>query len=378
MPTCPNGHQSAADDWCEVCGHQMPASEGAGGPPGGIPGPPGPPQPGYGFPQQPPGGPGGAPPPQPPPPSQGGAPGQPGGPRRAGVRFPAARPGRRTRTTAAGTSGTARRRPEPRRLRLPPPAASRRAGIRLPAARPRRRTRPDPRRQAPGYPAPGPRTARSRADSPADPPATATHSKPHPPRHRLHRAALPSSRGSRRPGYGFPPPGQGGAPGQAPGGYGFPHQQPPGGPGYGFPPPGQGGATRPDPRRTGTRIPRSRSTPNGQEQARTARRTLRLRLPTASRTRPGTACTGRRSRAAGAAGPRVRFPATGSGRRTRPGSRRLRLPPPAASRRPATGRRSPACPARFRSRVPPAARHRGVRAAPGWRSWPPTRSTSRP
>ncbi|MFG2879201.1 FHA domain-containing protein [Streptomyces sp. NPDC048337] len=28
MPTCPNGHQSAAADWCEVCGHRM-APEGA-------------------------------------------------------------------------------------------------------------------------------------------------------------------------------------------------------------------------------------------------------------------------------------------------------------------------------------------------------------
>ncbi|MEU9103609.1 FHA domain-containing protein [Streptomyces xanthophaeus] len=27
MPTCPNGHQSASDDWCEVCGHRMAASE---------------------------------------------------------------------------------------------------------------------------------------------------------------------------------------------------------------------------------------------------------------------------------------------------------------------------------------------------------------
>ncbi|MFR9674826.1 FHA domain-containing protein [Streptomyces sp. TR06-5] len=66
MPTCPNGHQSAADDWCEVCGHRMP---GPSGPPGaGVPGPPGPgappapPQPapghvpqqgGYGYPQPP-------------------------------------------------------------------------------------------------------------------------------------------------------------------------------------------------------------------------------------------------------------------------------------------------------------------------------------
>ncbi|MFF5704218.1 FHA domain-containing protein [Streptomyces sp. NPDC012794] len=29
MPTCPNGHQSASDDWCEVCGHRMAAPAGA-------------------------------------------------------------------------------------------------------------------------------------------------------------------------------------------------------------------------------------------------------------------------------------------------------------------------------------------------------------
>ena len=55
MPTCPNGHQSGSDDWCEVCGHphgavppSFPASPGpavVGGfglppqPPGGIPPP---------------------------------------------------------------------------------------------------------------------------------------------------------------------------------------------------------------------------------------------------------------------------------------------------------------------------------------------------
>ncbi|MEU6252259.1 FHA domain-containing protein [Streptomyces sp. NPDC047043] len=50
MPTCPNGHQSGSDDWCEVCGHRMA---------GAVPPPPPPPPPGggYGFP--PPGGPGG-------------------------------------------------------------------------------------------------------------------------------------------------------------------------------------------------------------------------------------------------------------------------------------------------------------------------------
>ncbi|WP_460108475.1 FHA domain-containing protein [Streptomyces sp. YKOK-J1] len=45
MPTCPNGHQSGSDDWCEVCGHRMA---------GAVPPPPPPPPPGggYGFPQQ--------------------------------------------------------------------------------------------------------------------------------------------------------------------------------------------------------------------------------------------------------------------------------------------------------------------------------------
>ncbi|GAA3884261.1 hypothetical protein GCM10023084_41430 [Streptomyces lacrimifluminis] len=42
MPTCPNGHQSGSDDWCEVCGHRM---AGAVPPP-----PPPPPAPGYGYP----------------------------------------------------------------------------------------------------------------------------------------------------------------------------------------------------------------------------------------------------------------------------------------------------------------------------------------
>ena len=34
MPTCPNGHQSGSDDWCEVCGHRM---AGAGAPAGAVP-----------------------------------------------------------------------------------------------------------------------------------------------------------------------------------------------------------------------------------------------------------------------------------------------------------------------------------------------------
>ncbi|WP_426363903.1 FHA domain-containing protein [Streptomyces sp. E-08] len=70
MPTCPNGHQSVSDDWCEVCGHRM---AGAGAPTGAVPPPPPPPPPAYGYPG--PGGPG-QPPMGPPP----GAPGGPGGP----------------------------------------------------------------------------------------------------------------------------------------------------------------------------------------------------------------------------------------------------------------------------------------------------------
>lgn len=44
MPTCPNGHQSGSDDWCEVCGHRM---AGPGAPAGAVPPPP---PPAYGYP----------------------------------------------------------------------------------------------------------------------------------------------------------------------------------------------------------------------------------------------------------------------------------------------------------------------------------------
>ncbi|WP_250286773.1 FHA domain-containing protein [Streptomyces atroolivaceus] len=47
MPTCPNGHQSGSEDWCEVCGHRM-AGTGAVPPP-----PPPPPARGYGYPHGP-------------------------------------------------------------------------------------------------------------------------------------------------------------------------------------------------------------------------------------------------------------------------------------------------------------------------------------
>lgn len=50
MPTCPNGHQSGSEDWCEVCGHRMTTG---GAPAGAVPPPPPPPPaPGYGYPQQ--------------------------------------------------------------------------------------------------------------------------------------------------------------------------------------------------------------------------------------------------------------------------------------------------------------------------------------
>ncbi|MFC9394990.1 FHA domain-containing protein [Streptomyces sp. NPDC057027] len=80
MPTCPNGHQSVSDDWCEVCGHRM---AGAGAPTGAVPPPPPPPPPAYGYPG--PSGPGqpgpGQPPMGPPPGAPGGfGPGGPGGP----------------------------------------------------------------------------------------------------------------------------------------------------------------------------------------------------------------------------------------------------------------------------------------------------------
>ncbi|MFE9392798.1 FHA domain-containing protein [Streptomyces sp. NPDC006784] len=69
MPTCPNGHQSAADDWCEVCGHRM--AEAPGSPAGAAPPPPQPPAPGgYGYPGPP------GPPPAPGPPPPGHGPGQ--------------------------------------------------------------------------------------------------------------------------------------------------------------------------------------------------------------------------------------------------------------------------------------------------------------
>ncbi|MFJ8665273.1 FHA domain-containing protein [Streptomyces sp. NPDC093600] len=70
MPTCPNGHQSVSDDWCEVCGHRM---AGAGAPAGAVPPPPPPPPPAYGYPG--PGGPGG-----PGHPAGPGGPGHPAGP----------------------------------------------------------------------------------------------------------------------------------------------------------------------------------------------------------------------------------------------------------------------------------------------------------
>ncbi|MFH9206463.1 FHA domain-containing protein [Streptomyces albidoflavus] len=85
MPTCPNGHRSDADDWCEVCGHRMAGPgvpPGPGGPAGSVPPPPPPPPaPGYGYPQPGPGHqPGGPGPAFPGPGGPQSGPGGPGGP----------------------------------------------------------------------------------------------------------------------------------------------------------------------------------------------------------------------------------------------------------------------------------------------------------
>lgn len=85
MPTCPNGHRSDADDWCEVCGHRMAGPgvpPGPGGPAGSIPPPPPPPPaPGYGYPPPGPGHqPGGPGPAFPGPGGPQSGPGGPGGP----------------------------------------------------------------------------------------------------------------------------------------------------------------------------------------------------------------------------------------------------------------------------------------------------------
>ncbi|UCM88119.1 FHA domain-containing protein [Streptomyces marincola] len=64
MPTCPNGHQSGAEDWCEVCGHRMPDPAASPPPPPPFPGQSRGPQ---GGPPQPPPYPGQDGPPTPPP-----------------------------------------------------------------------------------------------------------------------------------------------------------------------------------------------------------------------------------------------------------------------------------------------------------------------
>ncbi|MEU0399408.1 FHA domain-containing protein [Streptomyces sp. NPDC006197] len=90
MPTCPNGHQSVSDDWCEVCGHRM---AGAGAPTGAVPPPPPPPPPAYGYPGPAnPGQPGPGPAPMGPPPGAPGGfgPGGHGGPGGPGTPPPAA------------------------------------------------------------------------------------------------------------------------------------------------------------------------------------------------------------------------------------------------------------------------------------------------
>ncbi|MFF3747742.1 FHA domain-containing protein [Streptomyces kronopolitis] len=212
MPTCPSGHQSVAEDWCEVCGQRMagavppPPSLPAGflnappGPPTGRPGPP--PAPPQGQAGPPPGGPGfGNPGP--------GAPDQQGG-----YGFPPPVPGPDNSGGQGGQGGYG----------FPPPAPA-----------------PDPGPQGGqggyGFPPPAPGPGPDRSGQPETCPQCGT------PR----EAMAPFCEGCR---YNFltnsptsyaPPPGQQpGPPPAAPGpqsGYGFPPPAPGPQDGYGFPPP---------------------------------------------------------------------------------------------------------------------------------------------
>ncbi|MEV6566781.1 FHA domain-containing protein [Streptomyces kronopolitis] len=216
MPTCPSGHQSVAEDWCEVCGQRMagavppPPSLPAGflnappGPPTGRPGPPpGPPAPAQGQAGPPPGGPGfGGP----------GAPDHQGG--QGGYGFPPPAPGP---DNSGGQGGYG----------FPPPAPAPGPG--------------GPGTQGGqggyGFPPPAPGPGPDRAGQSETCPQCGT------PR----EAMAPFCEGCR---YNFltnsptsyaPPPGQQpGPPPAAPGpqgGYGFPPPAPGPQDGYGFPPP---------------------------------------------------------------------------------------------------------------------------------------------
>ncbi|MFD5732372.1 FHA domain-containing protein [Streptomyces sioyaensis] len=218
MPTCPSGHQSVAEDWCEVCGQRMagavppPPSLPAGflnAPPAPPPGPPAPPQGQAGPPQgqtgPPPGGPGfGGPGP--------GAPDNQGG--QGGYGFPPPVPGPDGSGAQGGQGGYG----------FPPPAPA-----------------PGPGGPGPqggyGFPPPAPGPGPAGSGQPETCPQCGT------PR----EAMAPFCEGCR---YNFltnsptsyaPPPGQQPGPPPGPqggqGGYGFPPPAPGPQDGYSFPPP---------------------------------------------------------------------------------------------------------------------------------------------
>ncbi|KPC59000.1 FHA domain-containing protein [Streptomyces chattanoogensis] len=201
MPTCPNGHQSVAEDWCEVCGHRM---AGAVPPPPSLPAgflntpPPG--QPAPPPPQQP--GPPPADPQGPPPGSFAPPPGQPGPGTQGGYGFPPPAPGPAQGPGAQGGYG------------FPPPAPG-----------------PGP---APGMPGPD-----QSAPSEACPQCGTPRMANAPFCNNCHYNFLTHTATSTSPPGSFaPPPGQPG-PGTQGGqdGYGFPPPAPGPQGGYGFPPP---------------------------------------------------------------------------------------------------------------------------------------------
>ncbi|MFD4727426.1 FHA domain-containing protein [Streptomyces seoulensis] len=226
MPTCPNGHQSGSDDWCEVCGHRMA---------GAVPPPPPATGGGYGF----------------PPPRNEGRP-SPGGqgelcpqcrtPREGGAPFcEECRWNFLTNTATSYTPAAPPRQQQPRYQPPGQPFGGGGDGYEYQGSRPSQVNRPaEPIPSFDSEPS-GP-TPFGNERRPASPPPTSGGQSPF---------------GERRQGPPPPPPqGFGGGPGQGPG-----QQGGPGGPGYGRPggpgpqggpggpggPGGQGGPSGPPP-----------------------------------------------------------------------------------------------------------------------------------
>ncbi|WP_052866941.1 FHA domain-containing protein [Streptomyces niger] len=251
MPTCPNGHQSVAEDWCEVCGHRMagPVASPPPPPPGfpGAPAAPAPQQGGYGFPPPPPGS---APPPGgygfPPPPGSGQAPGpgtgqaelcpQCGTPREAMAPFC-----EECRYNFLTHSSTSASYPAPQQQSAPPPGFPPQPGgpdqYEYQGSRPSQMNRPaEP--LGPGQ--------QSGPAGPPQPPFGDATPPPYgdagpPPQPQGPQPQAPSQGGDD---WLLPPPGGSQAPG-AP--QGVPQQSPPGQPGPGQPGPGQAAPGQPGP-----------------------------------------------------------------------------------------------------------------------------------